>query len=140
MTKRNEKSIDFHEFLTLRRDRERRAIRVNRLNRNRLDFNRLCHFRELRKIKINNLKIVTIMKNRLKCNDKNLLKNEIKREKRVKNSEKLVQLIRIKDVKRFIDQILKHHFRQQSKRHELRSTIQNNDAKHSRNDYSRVNQ
>jgi hypothetical protein len=29
------------------------------------------------KIKINNFKIVTIMKNRLKCNDKNLLKNEI---------------------------------------------------------------
>ncbi len=34
-------------------------------------------FEKLRKIKINNLKVVTIMKNRLKCNDKNLLKNEI---------------------------------------------------------------
>ncbi len=34
-------------------------------------------FEKLRKSKINNLKIVTIMKNRLKCNDKNLLKNEI---------------------------------------------------------------
>ncbi len=34
-------------------------------------------FEKLRKIKINNLKIVTIMKNRSKCNDKNLLKNEI---------------------------------------------------------------
>jgi hypothetical protein len=34
-------------------------------------------FKKFRKIKINNLKIVTIMKNRLKCNDKNLLKNEI---------------------------------------------------------------
>ncbi len=32
---------------------------------------------KLRKIKINNLKIVTIMRNRLKCNDKNLLKDEI---------------------------------------------------------------
>ncbi len=32
---------------------------------------------KLRKIKINNLKIVTIMRNRLRCNDKNLLKNEI---------------------------------------------------------------
>ncbi len=32
---------------------------------------------KLRKIKTNNLKIVTIMKNRLKCDDKNLLKNEI---------------------------------------------------------------
>ncbi len=37
----------------------------------------LIIFEKLRKIKINNLKIVTIMKNRLKCNDKNLLKNEI---------------------------------------------------------------
>jgi uncharacterized protein YajQ (UPF0234 family) len=32
---------------------------------------------KLRKIKINNLKAVTIMKNRLKCNDKNLLKDEV---------------------------------------------------------------
>ncbi len=32
---------------------------------------------KLRKIKINNFKSVTIMKNRLKCNDKNLLKDEI---------------------------------------------------------------
>jgi hypothetical protein len=29
MTKKNEKSADFHEALTLRRDRERRAARVN---------------------------------------------------------------------------------------------------------------
>jgi hypothetical protein len=34
-------------------------------------------FEKLRKIKINNFKVVTIMRNRLKCNDKNLLKNEI---------------------------------------------------------------
>ncbi len=45
------------------------------------------------------------------------------REKRVKNSEKLVQLVRIKNVKRFVDQTLNYHFCQQSKRHELRSTI-----------------
>ncbi len=32
---------------------------------------------KLRKIKINNLKVLTIMKNRLKCNDKNFLKDEI---------------------------------------------------------------
>jgi hypothetical protein len=62
------------------------------------------------------------------------------REKRVKNSEELVQLVRIKNVKRFIDQTLNHHFRQQSRRHELRSTIQNDNARHSRNDYQRVNQ
>ncbi len=34
-------------------------------------------FEKFRKLKINNLKIVTIMKNWLKCNDKNLLKDEI---------------------------------------------------------------
>jgi hypothetical protein len=79
------------------------------------------------------------MRNRLKCNDKNFLKNEINA-KRVKNLEELVQLVRIKNVKRFVDQTLNHHSRQQSKRHELRSTIQNDDAKHSRNDYLRVDQ
>ncbi len=34
-------------------------------------------FEKLRKIKINNFKVMMIMKNRLKNNDKNLLKNEI---------------------------------------------------------------
>jgi hypothetical protein len=67
-------------------------------------------------------------------------KRRDQREKRVKNSEELVQLVRIKDVKRFADQALNHHFRQQSKRHELRSTIQNDNAKHSKNDYQRVDQ
>jgi hypothetical protein len=62
------------------------------------------------------------------------------RKKRVKNSEELVQFVRIRDVKRFVDQALKHHSRQQSKRHELRSTIQNDDAEHSKNDYLRVDQ
>jgi hypothetical protein len=62
------------------------------------------------------------------------------REKRVKNSEELVQFVRIKNVKQFIDQTLNHHFRQQSKRHELRSTIQDDDAKHSKNDYLHVDQ
>ncbi len=57
------------------------------------------------------------------------------REKRVKNSEELVQLVRVKDVKQFVDQALNHHFRQQSRRYELRSTIQNNNAEHSKNDY-----
>jgi hypothetical protein len=47
MTKRNEKSVDFYESLTLRRDRERRAVRVNRFSRSRLDLNRFCHSREV---------------------------------------------------------------------------------------------
>ncbi len=53
----------------------------------------------------------------------------------MKNSEELVQLIQIRNVKRFADEILKYHFNQQSKRHELRSTIQNDNAKHSKNDH-----
>jgi rRNA maturation protein Rpf1 len=62
------------------------------------------------------------------------------REKRVKIFEELVQFLRIKNVKRFVDQALNHHFRQQSKRHELRSTIQNDNTEHSKNDYQRVDQ
>ncbi len=58
----------------------------------------------------------------------------------MKNSEELVQLVRIKNAKRFADQTLNHHSRQQSKRYELRSTIQNDNAEHSRNDYQRVDQ
>ncbi len=46
----------------------------------------------------------------------------------MKDSEEFVQLVRVKNVKRFVDQTLNHHFRQQSKRHELRSTIQDDDA------------
>jgi hypothetical protein len=41
------------------------------------------------------------------------------REKRVKNSEELVQLVRIKNVKQFVDQALN----QQLRRYELRFTI-----------------
>jgi hypothetical protein len=62
------------------------------------------------------------------------------RERRVKNPEEFVQFVRIRHVKWFVDQALKHHSRQQSKRHELRSTIQDNDAEHSKNDYLRVDQ
>ncbi len=58
----------------------------------------------------------------------------------MKNSEELVQLVQIKNVKRFVDQALNHHSRQQSKRHELRSTIQNDNAQYSRNDHQRVDQ
>jgi hypothetical protein len=46
MTKKNEKSADFHKSLILRRDQERRTIRISRFNRNRFHFNRFCHFRE----------------------------------------------------------------------------------------------
>ncbi len=47
ITKQNERSIDFHEFLILRRDRERRTIEINRFNRSRFDFNRFRHFQKV---------------------------------------------------------------------------------------------
>jgi hypothetical protein len=62
------------------------------------------------------------------------------REKCVKNFEKFVQFVRIRSAKRFVNQVLNHHFRQQSRRHELRSTIQDDNAEHSKNDYQRVDQ
>jgi hypothetical protein len=61
-------------------------------------------------------------------------------EKRVKNSEELVQFVRIKSVKRVVNQVLNHHSRQQSKRYELRSTIQNDNAEHLKNHHQRINQ
>jgi hypothetical protein len=43
MTERNEKSINFHESLTLRRDREYRTTRVKQRSSKRLDLSRLNH-------------------------------------------------------------------------------------------------
>jgi hypothetical protein len=61
-------------------------------------------------------------------------------ENRVKNSEELVQFVRVKDTKRSADQVLNHHFNQQSRRYELRSTLQDDNAEHSKNDHQRVDQ
>jgi hypothetical protein len=58
----------------------------------------------------------------------------------VKNSEELVQFVQIKSAKRFVNQALNHHSHQQSRRRELRSTIQNDSAEHSKNDHQRVDQ
>ncbi len=58
----------------------------------------------------------------------------------MKNSEELVQFVRVKDIKRSANQALNHHSRQQSRRHELRSTIQDDNAEHSKNDHQRVDQ
>ncbi len=115
--------------MTLRRDRE---CRVNRVN-----------FSHLRKVSQNQ------DKQSQSCDDyeksiemqrQESFKKRNQRENRVKNLEELVQFVRIRDVKRFADQVLNHHFRQQSKRHELRSMIQNDNAEHSKNDYQRVDQ
>ncbi len=131
MTRRNEKSTNFHESLTLRRNRKRR----DKLNRNRLDLDRFNHFRKFSKnqnqqsqSRDDDAKSIEVQRQRSS-------EKRNQRKKRVKNSEELVQLVRIKSVKRFVDQILNHHSRQQSKRYELRSTIQNDNAEHLRNDH-----
>jgi glutamate synthase domain-containing protein 3 len=134
MTKRNEKSINFYESLTLRRNRE---CRINRFN---LNFNRLSHSRKASQNQDKQSQNCDDHEKSIEMQRQKSSERRDQREKRVKNSEELVQLVRIKNVKRFVDQILNHHFRQQSRRHELRSTIQNDNAKHSRNDYQRVDQ
>jgi hypothetical protein len=54
MTNRNEKSIDFHEFLTLRRNR--RVFKLNNSDRQNLDrrnfqhFHRIINIRKIQKI------------------------------------------------------------------------------------------
>jgi hypothetical protein len=86
MTKKNEKSTDSHKFLTLRRNRKRR-----------LDLNR--HFEEssqnLNKQFQNNRdneKLIEMQRQKS-------FQERDQCEKRVKNSEKLIQLVRIKNVK-----------------------------------------
>ncbi len=140
MTRKNEKSADFYESLTLRRDRERRAIRVNQFSRNHLDFNRFCHFREVSQDQNKQFQNRDDHEKSIEMQRQKAFEERNQREKRVKNSEELVQFVRIKNVKRFVDQALKHHFRQQSRRHELRLTIQDDDAEYSKSDYLRVDQ
>jgi hypothetical protein len=132
MTERNEKSVNFYEFLTLRRDRE---CRVNQFNR----FD-LSHSREASQDQDKQSQNCDNHEKSIKMQRQESSEERDQREKRVKNSEELVQFVRIRDVKRSVDQALNHHFRQQSRRHELRSTIQNDNAEHSKNDYQRVDQ
>ncbi len=139
MTEKNEKSVNFHESLTLRWDRECRVNRFN-LKHNHLDLNRFNHFRETSQNQDKQSQSCDDHKKSIKMQRQESFEERDQREKRVKNSEELVQLVQIKNVKRFVDQALNHHFRQQSKRHEIRSTIQNDNAKHSRNDYQCVDQ
>jgi glutamate synthase domain-containing protein 3 len=122
MTERNEKSINFHEFMTLRQDRECRVSRVN-LRRCDLDFSRSSHSREASQDQDKQSQSCDDHEKSIEMQRQRSSERRNQREKRVKNSEELVQLVRIKDVKRSVDQTLNHHFRQQSKRHELRSTI-----------------
>jgi hypothetical protein len=127
MTEKNEKSANSHESLTLRRDRECRVSRFSYSRETSQNQDRQSQSRDDHEKSIE-------MQRQESSEERD------QREKRVKNSEELVQLVRIKDVKRSADQALNHHSRQQSRRHELRSTIQNRNAEHSKDDYQRVNQ
>jgi hypothetical protein len=132
MTERNERSTNFYESLTLRRNRECRVSRFNRF-----DFN---HFREASQDQDKQSQSCDDHEKSIEMQRQESFEERVQREKRVKNSQELVQFVRIKSVKRFADQALNHHFRQQSKRHELRSTNQDDNAEHSKNDYQRVDQ
>jgi hypothetical protein len=122
MTERNEKSANFYESLTLRRDRECRINRFN-LKHNHFNFNRFNHLREVSQDQDKQFQNCDNHEKSIEMQRQESFKRRDQLEKRVKNFEEFVQFVRIKNVKRFVDQILNHHFRQQLKRHELRSMI-----------------
>ncbi len=109
--RKNEKSANFHKSLTLRRNRKRSAS----LNR--------CHFRRATQDQNRQSQNRDDDAKSIEMQRQESFQERDQREKRVKNLEELVQFIRFKNVKRFVDNILNHHFRQQSKRYELRLTI-----------------
>jgi cystathionine beta-lyase family protein involved in aluminum resistance len=109
MTEKNEKSANFHESLTLRRDRKCRVNRVN-LKRNRvnfrrcrLDLNRLSHSREASQDQDKQSQNCDDHEKSIKMQRQESFERRDQREKRVKNLEKLVQFVRIKNAKRFVD-------------------------------------
>jgi hypothetical protein len=95
MTEKNEKSVNFYEFLTLRRDRE---CRVNRFNR--FDFN---HSRKASQNQDKQSQSCDNHEKSIKMQRQKSSEKRDQREKRVKNSEELVQFVRVKNVKRFVD-------------------------------------
>jgi hypothetical protein len=80
MTNRNARSTDFHESLTLRRNWRisNSAILIVEISiEENLNAFVVSTSEKVKKFKIDNLKIMTIIRNRLKCKNRNLLKNEI---------------------------------------------------------------
>jgi hypothetical protein len=132
MTERNERSVNSYESLTLRRDRECRVSRSSRFD--------LSHFRKASQDQDKQAQSCDDHEKSTEMQRQESSEERDQREKCVKNSEELVQLVRIRSVKRSVNQALNHHSRQQSRRHELRSTIQDDNAEHSKNDYQRVDQ
>jgi uncharacterized protein (UPF0305 family) len=94
MTKKNEKSINFYESLTLRQDRERR---VNRFCR--FCFNCFNHLRKASQNQNKQFQNRDDHEKSIKTQRQESFKERDQREKRVKNSEKLIQLFRVKSVK-----------------------------------------
>jgi hypothetical protein len=90
MTRKNEKSADSHESLTLRRDRERRAIRVNRFSRCRLDLSRFCHFRKASQDQDKQSQSRDDHEKSIEMQRQESSEERNQREKRVKNSKELV--------------------------------------------------
>jgi hypothetical protein len=91
ITERNEKSANFYESLTLRRNLE---CRINRYNR--FDFN---HLRKASQNQNKQSQSCDDHEKSIKMQEQEFSEERNQREKRVKNSERLVQFVRIKDVK-----------------------------------------
>ncbi len=85
MTERNEKSINFYESLTLRRDRK---CRINRFNR--FDFN---HFRKASQDQDKQFQSCDDHEKSIKMQRQQSSEERDQREKRVKNFEELVQFV-----------------------------------------------
>jgi hypothetical protein len=95
MTKRNERSTNSHESLTLRRNRKRRV------ELNRFDLSR--HFKESSQNSNKQSQDDRDNEKSIEMQRQKSFQKRNQREKRVKNSEELVQLVRIKSVKRSAD-------------------------------------
>ncbi len=144
MTERNEESANSYESLALRRDREcrisRLSLRHSCLSFSRLSFSRLSHLREASQDQDKQSQSCDDHEKSTEMQRQESSERRDQCEKRVKNLEELVQPVRIRNTKRSADQALNHHSRQQSKRHGLRSAIQDDNAGHSKNNHQRVDQ
>ncbi len=90
-----------YESLTLRQDRECRVSRFS------LNFDQ---FREISQDQNKQFQNRDDHEKSIKMQRQEFSERRDQREKCVKNFEKLVQFVRIKNVKRFADQALNHHF------------------------------
>jgi hypothetical protein len=104
MTERNEKSANSYESLTLRRDRKCRVSRFNCFDLN--------HSREASQDQNKQSQSCDDHEKSTEMQRQKSSEERDQREKCVKNSEELVQLVRVKSAKRSTNQALNHHSRQ----------------------------